>query len=74
VASCWASEFAVVRVTVNTTANGPRLLVEDLGSGEDVFLDSPGVGQLLHAGEQDRVAWLLVGLYRDDRAYRDDRP
>ena len=68
-----ASEFAVVRVTVNTTANGPRLLVEDLESGEGVFLDPLELASFCHAGEEDRVAWLLVGPYRDDRAYRDGR-
>jgi hypothetical protein len=62
-----ASEFARVRVSVDTRANGPRLLVEDLESGESVFLDPLDLASFCHAGEEDRLAWLRVGPYRDDR-------
>jgi hypothetical protein len=61
------SEFATVRVSVDTSANGPRLLVEDLESGEGVFLDPLELASFCHAGDEERLAWLLVGPYRDDR-------
>jgi hypothetical protein len=67
------SEFAAVRVSVDTAANGPRLLVEDLESGEGVFLDPLELASFCHAGEGDRLAWLLVGPYRDHQDDPDDR-
>ena len=62
-----ASEFARVLVSVDSSANGPRLLVEDLESGESVFLDPLELASFCHASDEDRQAWLLVGPYRDDR-------
>ena len=62
-----ASEFAAVRVSVDTAANGPRLLVEDIESGESVLLDPLELASFCHAGEEDRLTWLLVGPYREDR-------
>jgi hypothetical protein len=56
-----------VRVSVDTSANGPRLLVEDLESGDRVFLDPLELASFCHASEEDRQAWLLVGPYRDNR-------
>jgi hypothetical protein len=62
-----ASEFACVRVFVDTSANGPRLVVEDQESGDRVYLDPLELASFCHAGDEDRLAWLRVGPYRDDR-------
>jgi hypothetical protein len=61
-----ASEFAVVRVTVDRRANGPRLLVEDLEGGAHVYLDPLQLACFCHADDNERVSWLLVGPYRDE--------
>ncbi len=61
------SEFAAVRVSVDRRANGPRLLVEDLEDGARVHLDPLELASLSHARDDERVSWLLVGPYRDER-------
>jgi hypothetical protein len=61
------SEFASVRVSVDTSANGPRLLVEDLEGAERVYLDPLELASLCQATDSDRRAWLFVGPYRDER-------
>ena len=61
------SEFAAVRVSVDRRANGPRLLVEDLEDGARVHLDPLELASLSHARDDERVSWLLVGPYRDQR-------
>jgi hypothetical protein len=33
------SEFAIARVALDTSANGPRLRVRDVGSGAEIYLD-----------------------------------
>ena len=33
------SEFAHVRVEVDTTANGPRLMIQDIKTGATTYLD-----------------------------------
>jgi hypothetical protein len=62
-----ANEFACVRIFVDTSANGPRLVVEDQESGDRVYLDPLELASFCHAGDEDRLAWLRVGPYRDDR-------
>jgi hypothetical protein len=47
-----ASEFAAVSVVVDTTANGPRLRLEDVRSGRVRFLD---------ALELETIVWLPDG-------------
>jgi len=44
-----ASEFAAVSVEVDTTANGPRLRIQDLRTGKVRFLD---------ALELETIVWL----------------
>ncbi|MHB8467255.1 MAG: hypothetical protein ACYDH6_05690 [Acidimicrobiales bacterium] len=66
-----SSEFATVRVSVDRRANGPRLLVEDLEDGARVHLDPLELASFCHAGEDQRVAWLQVGPYRDAGPSRD---
>lgn len=60
------SEFATVRVAVDTTANGPRLLVENIETGERTYLDPLELASFCSAGSDDRMAWLLVGPYQTD--------
>jgi hypothetical protein len=60
------NEFASVRVSVDSRANGVRLLVEDVESGRRVFLDPLELASFCIASEADRVAWLRVGPYRDE--------
>lgn len=47
-----SSEFADVRVSVDTTANGPRLRLEDTRTGRARFLD---------ALELEAIVWLPEG-------------
>jgi hypothetical protein len=61
------SEFAAVRVSVDGRANGPRLRVEDLESGDCVFIDPLELASFCQANDEDRATWLLVGAYRQDR-------
>jgi hypothetical protein len=61
------SEFASVRISVDHNANGVRLLVEDIESGARVFLEPLELASFCHATAADRVGWLRVGPYRDDR-------
>ncbi len=43
------NEFAHVQVTLDTTANGPRLMIEDVKSGAITYLDPL---------ELERLAWM----------------
>jgi hypothetical protein len=61
------SEFASVQVSLDSDANGPRLLVRDLESGDQVYLDPLELVSFCHATEDDRAGWLRVGPYRNDR-------
>lgn len=61
------NEFASVRVSVDRASNGVRLLVEDLESGATVYLDPLQLTSFCHASDADRIAWLHVGNYRDNR-------
>ena len=67
------NEFAAVRVSLDLTGNGPRLLVEDLDSGQHVFLCPLELASFTLATPQDREDWLRVGNYRGERRGR-DRP
>lgn len=62
-----ANEFAVVRVSLDTTGNGPRLLVQDVETGDEIFLEPLELACLCLATPEDRVQWMKVGAYRDER-------
>jgi len=64
------NEFAAVRVSLDVNGNGPRLLVEDLESGEHIFLCPLELASLTLATAEDREDWLRVGNYRDERRPR----
>lgn len=62
-----ANEFAVVRVWLDDTGNGPRLLVEDAETGGRIFLSPLELASLTLATPEDREEWIRVGNYRDER-------
>jgi len=72
------NEFAAVRLALDATGNGPRLLVEDLESGNQVFLCPLELSSFTLATPEDREDWLRVGNYRGERnaaqVGRHDRP
>ncbi|WP_181784037.1 hypothetical protein [Pseudonocardia pini] len=61
------NEFATVRVALDERGNGPRLLVTDLESGAEILLSPLELASLCLASGEDRVNWLRVGHYRDER-------
>lgn len=68
------NEFAAVRLSLDVNGNGPRLLVEDLESGEHVFLCPLELASFTQATPEDREDWLRVGNYRGERGQGDRRP
>lgn len=69
-----ANEFAAVRISLDTSGNGPRLLVEDLDSQDRIFLSPLELACFCEATSEDRDDWLRVGNYRDERRPRPARP
>jgi hypothetical protein len=61
------NEFASVQVSLDGDANGPRLLVRDIESGAQIYLDPLELASFCQATEEDRAGWLRVGPYRNDR-------
>jgi hypothetical protein len=68
------NEFAAVRVSLDVSGNGPRLLVEDLEGGEQVFLCPLELASFTLATPEDREEWLRVGNYRGERRGREQQP
>ncbi|WP_017934955.1 hypothetical protein [Nocardioides sp. Iso805N] len=62
------NEFAVVRLSLDHAGNGPRLLVEDAETGDSIFLEPLELASLCLATAEDRLQWLKVGAYRDERS------
>jgi hypothetical protein len=62
------NEFASVRVSLDERGNGPRLLVQDLESGAEVLLSPLELASFCLATGDDRLDWLRVGHYRDERS------
>jgi hypothetical protein len=61
------NEFATVRIALDERGNGPRLLVEDLETGARILLSPLELASLCLATPEDRIGWLRVGHYRDER-------
>ncbi|MCW2945718.1 MAG: hypothetical protein JWR24_2435 [Actinoallomurus sp.] len=61
------NEFASVRITLDERGNGPRLLVQDLETGAEILLSPLELASLCLATPEDRLDWLRVGHYRDER-------
>jgi hypothetical protein len=68
------NEFAAVRLSLDVTGNGARLLVEDLESGAHIFLCPLELSSFTLATPEDREDWLRVGAYRADRRSRGGQP
>jgi hypothetical protein len=64
------NEFAAVRLWLDRNGNGPRLLVEDLETGDEAFLDPLELSSFTVATAEDREDWLRVGNYRGERKPR----
>jgi hypothetical protein len=62
-----ANEFAAVRVSVDGHANGERLLIEDVESGAQDYLDPLEQSSLCHPTGTDRTAWPQASLSLDER-------
>ena len=65
------NEFAAVRVSLDVSGNGPRLLVENLDGGDQVFLCPLELASFTLATPEDREDWLRVGNYRGERRPRE---
>ncbi|CAN5421246.1 hypothetical protein BH09ACT8_BH09ACT8_34260 [soil metagenome] len=61
------NEFAAVRLWLDRAGNGARLLIEDLESGDEVYLDPLELSSFTLATAGDRDDWLRVGNYRGER-------
>jgi hypothetical protein len=68
------NEFAAVRVSLDVSGNGPRLLVEDLDNGGLIFLCPLELASFIQATPEDREDWLRVGNYRAERGQGERRP
>jgi hypothetical protein len=61
------NEFASVRVSLDRSGHDLRLHVADLESGADILLSPLELASFCLATPEDRVDWLRVGQYRDER-------
>jgi hypothetical protein len=61
------SEFAWVRVTVDRSARGARLAVEDVESGTIAYFDALELSSMCHATAEQRHEWLRTGLHASQR-------
>jgi hypothetical protein len=66
------SEFARVRVSLDMAANGPRLRVEDLRTGDHLFLDPLEIEGIAAATHED-LAFLVNPSRRWNQGAPDDR-
>ena len=60
-----ANEFAAVRVEVARRGRGVRLVVSDMESGATVSLDPLDLRSFCLASEDEQIAWLRSGAYRE---------
>ena len=65
------NEFASVRVSLDLQGHDPRLHLQDLETGDEILLSPIELASLCLASPEDRVNWLRVGPYRDERAHQD---
>jgi hypothetical protein len=61
------NEFAAVRIGLDTYGHDPRLLIQDIETGDEVLLSPIELASLCLASPEDRINWLRVGPYRDER-------
>jgi hypothetical protein len=60
-----ANEFASVRVLIVAQGRGLRLRLQDLESGATVSLDPLDLRSFCLASEDEQMAWLRSGVYRE---------
>jgi hypothetical protein len=60
-----ANEFAAVRVEVARCGRGVRLIVRDMESDASVSLDPLDLRSFCLASEDEQIAWLRSGAYRE---------
>lgn len=65
------NEFAAVRLSLDVSGNGPRLLIENVDDGTQVFLCPLELASFTLATPEDREDWLRVGNYRGERGPRE---
>ena len=63
------NEFAAVRVSLDTAGHDPRLLIQDVETGDEILLSPIELASLCLASPDDRINWLRVGQYRDERSH-----
>lgn len=61
------NEFASVRVSLDRAGHDVRLHVQDLETGAEILLSPLELASFCMATPEDRVDWLRVGQYRDER-------
>jgi len=61
------NEFAAVRVSLDRAGHDVRLHVQDIESGAEILLSPIELASFCQASPEDRVGWLRVGQYRDER-------
>ncbi len=66
------SEFASVRVEIDNQANGPRLMIEDLKSGQKSFYDPLTLEALAWTDPQDLAELLQPGRRWKDKPVGSD--
>lgn len=59
-----SNEFAAVDVGVDETANGPRLEIKDLETGESIYLDPLELQSLVWVSHRDLTPFLDPSAYR----------
>ena len=61
------SEFARVRVELDEAGNGPRLMIEDMKTGQRMFLDPLELESLAWASHSELAPFLNPAVRWDDR-------
>lgn len=64
------NEFALVRISMDESANGMRLLIEDMATGNFIYLDPLELEALTRADHEDFRP--LVGYRREEVIPLDD--
>jgi hypothetical protein len=65
------NEFAAVRISLDKQGHDARLHVQDIETGDEILLSPIELASLCLASPEDRVNWLRVGQYRDERPHPD---
>ncbi len=61
------NEFAAVRVSLDNLGHDARLVLADVETGDEIVLSPIELASLCLATPDDRLNWLRVGEYRDER-------